>query len=91
MPIAAKIVAALQILKDKGWKAYAKLDLKGWAIYVEYIDEGPEFGYELPIDNIWYNPKLTPEDLAQHIIEESYYALRVMTETRPDMVDCWRS
>lgn len=91
MNIVTKIVAALQILKDKGWKAWAQLDLKGWSIVVDYIDEGPEFGYQLPIDNIWYNPSLTPEDLAQHIIEESYYALRVMTETRPDMVDCWRS
>lgn len=91
MNIVTKIMAALQILKDKGWKAYAKLDLKGWAIYVEYIDEGPEFGYEMPIDNIWYNPRLTPEDLAEHIVEECYYALRVSTETRPDMVDCWRA
>lgn len=69
--MAEKLLAVLQVLKDRGWKAHARLDLQGWGIYIDYIDQGPVFGLLIRLDPLCWSPYLTYEQIADRIMEEA--------------------
>lgn len=73
--IAYKIMAVLQELRDRGWKCHAYGDLKGWGVYVEYIDEGPEFGYLVRLDPIAWSPYFSYRQVADIVMREALDAM----------------
>ena len=75
--MAEKLLAVLQILRDHGWSAYAYGDLKGWGIFIQYIDEGPEFNYLVRLDPIAWSPYYTITQLAQVVMSEALDAMEV--------------
>lgn len=70
MNMAQKLLAVIMVLRDRGWKVHAQLDLQGWGIYVDYIDEGPQFDLLIRLDPIAWSPYMTHQDIAQLIVEE---------------------
>ena len=75
MNMAQKLLAVIMVLRDRGWKVHAQLDLQGWGIYVDYIDEGPQFGLLVRLDPIAWSPYMTHQDIAQLIVDEVQDAL----------------
>ena len=89
--MAEKLIAVLQELRDRGWKCHAYGDLKGWGIYIDYIDEGPEFGLLIRLDPIAWSPYMTVKDIADIIQHEGYDAIQYAQDNYPDRFDCWRA
>ena len=75
MNMAQKLLAVIMVLLERGWKVHAQLDLQGWGIYVDYIDEGPQFGLLIRLDPIAWSPYITYQDIAQLIVDEVQDAL----------------
>lgn len=63
-----KLCAILDILKSKyGYSCRVIGNLRGWCIHVDYIDEGPEFGYDFPLE-LQELRKIPAEDICQAVV-----------------------
>lgn len=88
--MAAKLMEVLEILRDRGWKCHVFGDLQGWGIYINYIDEGPEFGLLVRLDPICWSPYVSAEDLANIVQQEGRDAIQYAQDRHPDRYDAWR-